>query len=397
MRASRTIRRVALSIACIACLGGCDPYAKRVKRRSPPESPSAFATASNSSGGGERPNPIATVAPKPAAVVQALSSLREQRLQITAPAVPNELLSFGAHRLLQASLDKATFRDSTQGQVITEANIGAVRAVAHGPDGSLFALGASGTALLEPRAKNAKRFPHVTFLPDSRLLPDLEGPNHFFVYYPEGSELYFYPFASGSSALLPIEASFQLDGCSEPMTQLRDGAIVCRTASGFLRQAPRGRRADYVWSMESLGDDPAVRLLPGMRLDEFFVVTRAGEVLHLRIGSGLQLLARFRLPAPPYAAAANTEALAFVLVSGPEAEPSRQARRWTLWVTDLDGRPRLERELPSHAPTADDDWLARVAEDKNLAISGFEPLVAVGGPRRITVWDYAQGQELFTR
>jgi hypothetical protein len=375
-------------------LGGCGSKPKQAKRRTAPQTPSAFASANVGQGLGEQPKAAAAPAPKPSAVVQTLSSLRADRLEIVAPAVQSELLSFGTQRLVQASSDKVTFRDSKEGQVITEASIGAVRAVAHGRDGALFAIGASGGALLEPRAKAARRLPHVTFLPDSRLLPDLEGPSHFFVYYPEDCQLYFYPFANASETILPIEASFRLDGCKEPLAQLRDGAIVCRTANGFLRQAPRGRRSEFAFPNGFSSDDPPLRLLPGMRLDEFFAITRMGDVLHLRLAGDLVLLARFRLPAPAYAAAANTEALAFVLVSSPQPQ---QPRRWSLLVTDFDGRPRLERDLPSLTPSAEEDWLSALVEDKNLAISTFEPLVAVGGPRRVTVWDYAEGRERFTR
>lgn len=392
MGATRTNSRLAL--VCLALVGACNAKGERAKRRTAPEAPSDAASARTTEGSGEESKSAAAPAPKPPAVVQALSSLRAHRLEIVAPTVQSELLSFGARRLVQASGDKATFRDSKDGQVVTEASIGAVRAVAHGPDGSLFAIGASAGALLEPRAKAAKRLPHVTFLPGSRLFPDLEGPSHFFVYYPEDSQLYFYPFAKAPAPILPIEASFQLDGCREPLTQLRDGAIVCRTATGFLRQAPRGSRAEFALPKGLTADDPALRLLPAMRLDEFFVVTRAGEVLHLRLAEHLALLARFRLPAPAYAAVANTEALAFVVVSNPPSEPSR---RWSLLVTDFDGRPRLERELPSRAPGAEEDWLPTLVEDKNLAISRFEPLVAVGGPRIVTVWDYTQARELYSR
>lgn len=383
-----------MAISCFGLFGACHSNGKQAKRRAPSEAPSGFALASGGTGSGETPKPAAVPAPKPPAIVQALSSLRDRRLEIAPPTVQSELLSFGAQRLVQATFDKVTFRDSTQGQVITEASLGAPRAVAHGPDGSLFAIGASGGALLEPRAKTVKRFPHVPFLPGSRLLPDLEDPSHFFVFYPEGGELYFYPFASQASSLVPIEASFQLQGCREPLTQLRDNAIVCRTEPGFLRQAPHGTRAEYPTPNGVPSDAPLLRLLPGMRLDEFFAVTRGGEVFHLRLAETLLLLAHFRLPAPPYAAAANTEALAFVLVSDPRSESSR---RWSLLVTDLEGRLRFERELPSQAPSAEEDWVAAVVEDKNLAISGFQPLVAVGGPRRVTVWDYAQARELFTR
>ncbi|HET7543476.1 MAG TPA: hypothetical protein VFK05_26565 [Polyangiaceae bacterium] len=394
MGATRTIRRAAALAACLALLGACRANAKRTEKKLPspplgaldPAVPGAVTAEGSPS---PSPHPSRTPVPRPSAVVQTLSSLREQRLQIRAPTVQRQMLSFGAQRLLQASPSKATFRDSKQGQVITEASIGAVRAVAHGPDGSLFAIGGARGALLEPRAKALKYFPHVAFLPDSELLPDLEGPNHFYVYYPVDAELCFYPFKSESS-IMPIDARFHLDGCSEPIVQLRDGAIVCRTANGFLRQAPRGSRAEFAYS---LAEEP-VRLLPGMRLDEFFAVTRAGEVLHLRLAERLQLVARFSLPMAVYAAAANTEALAFILVSDPQAGKSRH---WSLWVTDLEGQTRFQSELPESPASAEDDWAANVVEDKNLAISGFEPLVAVGGEKVVSVWDYGERRALFTR
>lgn len=393
MGATRTIRRVAAATACLGLLGGCRSPGETPKRRAAAEAPSRFASARSIATSEERPNSAPSAVPKPLAVAQTLISLREHRLDVGPPSVQRDLLSFGAKRLLQASVDKLTFRESEQGQVITEASVGAVRAVAHGPLGSLFAVGASDGALLEPRAKTVKRFPHVPFLPSSRLLPDLERTDHFFVYYPEDAELYYYPFASESGAILPIEASFHLQGCNEPLTQLRDGAVVCRTATGFVRQAPRGSRSDFEY--KDLGDDDAlIRLLPGMRLDEFFAITRGGDVLHLRLAGGVSLLARFRLPAQPYAAAANTEALAFILVSNPHPDRSRS---WSVLVTDFDGHPRFQSELPGAVPDAEEDWLATLVEDKNLAISAFEPLVAVGGPRRVTVWDYAHARERFTR
>jgi hypothetical protein len=389
MGAMRTIRRAALAAVCLALLGACDD--KRADRLPPPRAARRVASANPARAAAEQPNSTPSPAPLPSAVVQTLRSLREQRLEISAPPVPSALLSFGTGRLLQASLDKVTFRDSKQGLVITEASTGTVRAVARGVDGSLFAIGALGGARLEPRATAAKPFPHVTFLPGSELLPDLEDPSHFFIYYPEDPELCWYPFVSKAGSLLAIETSFRLEGCRGPIAQLRDGAIVCRSATGFVRQAPRGSRAEFSFPAEG---DPLVRLLPGQRLDEFFAVSKAGEVLHLRMAVDLMLLARFRLPAPAYAAMANTEALAFVLVHNPQAG---QPRSWSLLVTDLEGRARFERDLPATAPGADDAWLATVVEDKNLAISAYEPLVAVGGARRVTVWDYAQGRELFTR
>jgi hypothetical protein len=391
MGATRTIRRAAVVTACLTLLGACRSDGKHAGHRASAPPPKGVASQALAHAFTEKPTAAPTKAPLAPAVAQTLRSLREQRLEIAPPTVQSTLLSFGTGRLLQASLDKATFRDSARGEVIAEASVGTVRAVAHGVDGSLFAIGASSGVLLPPRVKAAKRFPRVTFLPGSQLLPDLEAPSHFFVYYPEEPQLYWYSFDGEPNSSLAIEASFAFEGCLEPIVQLRDAAIVCRTKRGFLRQAPRGRRTEFTFPPS---DDPPVRLLPAKRIDEFFAVSRAGEVLHLRLAGGLDLLARFRLPAPAYAASANAEALAFILVTSPQ---SGQARRWSLLVTDFDGQARFETDLLAAAPSAEEDWLAAMVEDKNLAISAFEPLVAVGGARRVVVWDYAQARELFSR
>jgi hypothetical protein len=114
----------------------------------------------------------------------------------------------------------------------------------------------------------------------------------------------------------------------------------------------------------------------------------------LRLAAGTPLVAHFQLPAPPFAALGNGEVLAFLLVTPPGPG---QPRRWTLLVTDLDGRPRFQTELSERDAPADDSWVKAVISDKNLAISWAEPLVAVGGPERVQVWDYAQGRQLFAR
>ncbi len=175
MGARRTIRRATGAAACLALLGACHADGKHERQRAPSQAPRIVAPSAVSGVVAEQPRPAPTPVPLAPAVAQTLRSLREQRLEIAPPPTQSALLTFGLGRLLQASWDKATFRDSKQGQVITEASIGAVRAVAHGADGSLFAVGASEGARLDPRAKTAKHFPHVTFLPGSRLLPDLKN------------------------------------------------------------------------------------------------------------------------------------------------------------------------------------------------------------------------------
>ena len=325
----------------------------------------------------------------PPAVAQTLRAVREQRLEIAPPTVPLQRLAFGAGRLVQARDSSVAFLDTKRGDLVAETDIGAVRAVAHGSDGALFAVGAKSGIRLEARAAKPRPFPRATFFPGCQLFGDLEEPSYFYLFYSGEGQLYRYPFDVDAGALLPITTPSPLDGCIGALTLLRDGVFVCRTAKGLGRKAARGKRSDFPWAA---GFPEPFRLLPAKRLDELFAVSTAGEVVHFRLAAGLPELGRFRLPSAPYAAAANGEALAFVLVAAPIPG---QARRWSVLVTDFDGQSRFRAELAAPSASADDDWLAALVEDKNLAISSFGSLVAVGGSVRLKVWDYAQGELAF--
>jgi hypothetical protein len=329
-----------------------------------------------------------TLAP---AIARTLRDLHDQRLDILAPDAPPQRLAFGVGHLLQASGDKVVLRDTTQGDALSESNIGSVLATAHGSDGAVFALGVSGGVRFEAHAKSARAFPRAAFFPGSVLFPDLEQPSQFYVFYPVDQQLFRYPFQVEAGAFLPIEATIPLEGCVGAPAQLPDEALVCRTKAGLSRKAPRGRRTEFE-SSSDLGQP--FRLLPAKRLDELFAVDRAGVVKHVRLAAGLPVLATFRLPALPYAAVANGDCLAFVLMSAPEAG---KERTWSLLVTDFDGQPRLRQELSAQAASADENWAEALVADKNLAISKFEPLVVVGGAARVVVWDYREGRERFAR
>ena len=326
----------------------------------------------------------------PAAIAETLRSVREEKLPIRAPRVALQRLDFGLGRLAQAAGERVIFRDTERGDSITEPVTGAVRAVAHGSDGSLFAIGATSGVRLLPRASAAKSFPAPIFLPDATAFADLADPSHFFIFVPSDQQLYQYSFESEAGSVLLLDEHFAFTGCSGAFGLLRDGAFVCGTDSGLARKAPRGARTTSPWPSAA----QRFRLLPAKRLDELFAIDLDGDVQHLRWAGNLQVLGHFQLPALPYAAASNGEALAFVLVSPTNTQ---QARRWSLLVTDFEGQPRFQAELAAKPAPVTDDWLAAVVEDKNLAISGFQPLVAVGGASQVTVWNYAEGRQVFAR
>jgi hypothetical protein len=378
MRVAQTIWRLGCAGSWLVLLAACNP---RSKRAQPSPQLSAQAVAP----------PSASSSRAASAIAEVLRSVHEDKLQVVAPGLQTSRLSFGRAGLLQASGSKVILRELKQGDSVAEASLGAVRAVARGADGALFALGASGSVRFGAGKEAPRRFGHVTFFPSSGLYPDLERPDFLYVYDPAQQVLYRYAFDSDAAALAPIAAQVALEGCTAALSQLRDGAFVCRSANGIVRKAPRGAKSEL--KLPPSIPEP-FRLLPAPRLDEVFAVSRAGEVVHVRLERGTPELGRFQLPAPPFAAVANAEALAFILVSPPAPGVPR---RWSLLVTDLTGQARFGTDLAEKGASAGEDWMEAIIEDKNLAISESGPLVAVGGADRVQVWDYEKSALVFAR
>ena len=400
MRGTRTIWGAAFALGLIGLatcgsLGGCTSKQSKSKKLGERRGSRSALDPGLSQDAATLENAAApTLAPNtlPSAIVQTLQTAHEQRLEVVPPRVPRQRLAFGPGRLLQASADHVVLRDTQRGESLARVDIGPVLAVSHAADGALIAVGASSGLRFESQSQKAVRFPHVTFLPDSLLLPDLERPTQFYVYYPSAEQqLLRYTFTADAGAFLPIESSIAVPGCTSAPIQLRDGALCCRTAVGFARKAPRGTRSDFEPAHELA--EP-VALAPAQRFDEVYSVARDGEVKRLRLVPGAPIVGAFQLPAPPFAVVGNGEVLAFVLVSAPE--PGKE-RRWTLLVTDLDGRVRFQSELAGQLAGPEEEWAAAVVEAKNLAISWFEPLVAVGGAAQVSAWDYRSGELRFAR
>lgn len=396
MRRKQTISRagfasvaLGLGLLGLSVLGAGRPTPRGSARKSAPAQ-SSFSKLSVPDASSPEGQPVTRPRALPSAIVETLQAVHE-RLELQPPNTPPQQLEFGPGRLLQASRTHVLLRDTVQGESLSDVSLGTVLAVAHGSDGALFGLGLNGGVRFEPQLKKARAFPHAPFFPDSTLFPDLERPQQFYVYYPAEQALLRYMFEVEAGALLPIEARIPVEGCVSAPAQLRDGALACRTRTGFARRAPRGARTDFN-SVTELGQP--FRLLPAKRLDELYAVDRGGEVRQVRLAPGAPVLAAFKLPLPPFAAAANSESLAFILVSAPEAN---EGRRWSLLVTSFEGQTQMEAELPSPPAPADDDWAKTLALDKNLAISEFEPLVAVGGAAQVTVWDYHERKLRFER
>jgi len=90
------------------------------------------------------------------------------------------------------------------------------------------------------------------------------------------------------------------------------------------------------------------------------------------------------------AAASGNEGrlVAVVEVTGP-------GPKFELELLDQDLAPIARVALAADAPTGSEGWERVVTENQAVAVAAREPMVAVGGPARVTIFD-GQGHQLFS-
>jgi hypothetical protein len=168
---------------------------------------------------------------------------------------------------------------------------------------------------------------------------------------------------------------------------MRDGVLLYRAADGVRRAVPGGRahplKTDLVpW-----------RLLPGRRVDQAWAVGDDGRLELWQVGERIAVLARASLGAAPFDVAASSEHLAAVIVE----EGGGRPRRFRLVVLSEKGEEVMRQDLPTDAPTEDERWAARAGQDRHVALSDTEPLVAVGGPGGVSVRRIPDGAAVLDR
>jgi hypothetical protein len=325
--------------------------------------------------------------------VRELEGLRAKKLPLVAPRAPLGGLAFGKACLAQALPESVAFRDLTSGEAFAEAAIGAPRAIAVRPGGGLLALGAHGSARLEPAERSPHSLGAASFFPGSWLLPDLEDRMRFYVMYPSGQQIFRYDIGEAIAGMLPIAEQHTLAGYAGALTLTRDGAFVYATDHGEIaRSAPRGSHTIFP---RAAGQALPWRLLPAERLDEVWSVADDGQVELLELARGLPVPKRFRVDGQPFEVAANHDSLAFIVTSLVDSDAG--ARSWSLLVVDFDGHERFKIELPAPEIGTDDAWFEKLAHGKELALSAFAPLVAVGGSAAVQVFDYRTRTKVFAR
>jgi hypothetical protein len=167
----------------------------------------------------------------------------------------------------------------------------------------------------------------------------------------------------------------------------REGVWLYATLGHAERLGPGGARLSKL----SLGDARLPTwMLPARRLDQSLWVDESGQVSRVLVSPVYKLLGKAQLGGKVLAADVGDEGrlLAAVLVT--EAGP-----RFELALLDQELAPRGRVALPTDEPTAEDDWVRAVTENQQVAVAARAGLVAVGGPRRLTIFD-ARAKPVFS-
>lgn len=329
------------------------------------------------------PPPAPSLSP---AVASAVLAIRETTLPVTAPPIAPQRLAFGKGVLGELGADRLLVRG---GKEEISVALREPRALVTLPSGALLALGAEGVYRLEPGAKKPRRYGHVVFFPDSELFPELADDRAFWVTHRSTKIAFRFRFEDGERSVLLPELETPLEGFDgRALAMHRDGVFVYSTDDGIARLVPRVR-VTRMKRPEQASPEPIWRLLAPERLDRIWVVSERGGVELWQFAPVATLIRRFEIAPDPYEVAVTDSALAAIVVTQGGGRP----RSFSLVVYDLEGRERFRHELPSDPATTDDSWLAAVTRNKNLAISGREQKVAVGGPTWLGVWDLSTGQK----
>jgi hypothetical protein len=335
-------------------------------------------------------------APRPASSA-ALSLSRS--VQATKLAVPPQQghtprLAFGRGVLGQLSDAALLVYDLATFELVATVPIDQPRAVLTLADGALLAVGARGLARFEPANRRSTRLPRPALLLGD-LYADAQVRDRIWLFDGSGSsatlgspKLWSFRLTeTGSTLQLPEQTLELTSPRGGVFGATREGVWLYLSSAGGERLSPGGARLPgFRLPQAAL---PAL-VLPARRLDQSLWLEAGGGLTRALVGPPPKLLARSKLAGTPYSAAVADEGrtLAVTVVTGP-------GPRFELELLDSELRRTALIALPSDAPSGNDDWVREVSANQSVVASTTKPLVAVGGPSRLLIFDTA-GKRLFS-
>lgn len=333
-----------------------------------------------------QPRPIAS---EVVAVERALQA-RALRLALISAQEPRLVFGKGVlGRLGKNSLLVHALRDAS---LVVEAPLDGPRAVVALADGSLLAIGASAMLRVEP-GKKPVSLPKPVLLPGVELYADAVQADRIWTF--EGRRarplLASYRLATAAQTqhtLLLPEQAIELEAPSGGVFgTTREGVWLYFAAGKVERFGPGGARLSRLVAPEVA---TPFLILPTRRLDQSYLLKEDGRLTRALVSPLFRKLSELDLGLVPFAAGVADEGrlLAVVAVVG-------EGPRFELRLFDEALVPRGRAPLPADSPTGRDDWVQVVTRNLQLACAAREPLVAVGGPDRVLIFD-AQGAQVLS-
>jgi hypothetical protein len=339
----------------------------------------------------ERPDASPSLAPSgpsPGARVAAsvVASVRARELRVGAPPWQLQPLAFGRNLLVRLAADRVEAYSMPAAERLFEVPFEKPRGTVEIAGGSLVVVGAGSSLRIDPGAKEPVRLSGVPFLPGTVLVPDRKDSSGLWLVHSAARVLARHVLdISGKQSIHAVVPLADYDG--GPITAMRDGALIYRAGTGVRRALPGGRAHPFSC------DIVPWRLLPGRRVDQAWAIDETGNVELWQVGDRIAVLARHALGAAPFDVATDGQYLAAVVVEEGTGAP----RRFRLVVLSEKGEQLLGNDLGAEPPAEGDRWAALAGQDRHVALSDAEALVAVGGPGGMRVLEIPSGRVVLSR
>lgn len=295
---------------------------------------------------------------------------------------------FGKGRLAQLGSESLVVRDTQGFAKIVEAPLDDPRRAVELADGSLLGVGSDAVVRLDRREKSVERHARIPLFAESLVFGDRRDERRVWVLHSFGSLLYQYAIGGDGGSVTTLEF-LDLEGFDQrAFCALKDGSFLYTAGDKLRRFFPGGKR----WELTLPEGGEVWRLLTTRRIDRVWIARSGGKLELSQITrDGVRVVDSIEI-ADAFDVASNDREIAVVEVRNPEGK----ARRWTLVVYEPSGKRRFEADLPPDLSVgAGDSWVAAITRDKTLALSTHAPLVAVGGPSWLSMWNTMTGKRVY--
>ncbi len=332
-----------------------------------------------------------------------LAAWRVANLELAARGAPGGKLALGRSWVARLTATELQVFDTKTFRAQVSVPISGSSQVITASDGGLIAIDGEHLFRLEPRASNFQHYARPTFFPDSQLIPDPLDYEALYVFHRPSPTLYKYGLEKADPLHLPILQTIPLDSpnanpSTDPNTApshsstfstLRDGAFVVGTENRIVLSTAGGSSRAY--SLRSR-EHRILRLVAGTAIRQAWVLWDDAELQLVQFGqTRTTVLEDIHTEGAPLDLEADKKQLLTLELTAPGTSP----RRFDVVGRELSGKIRFRVDAGLLLDGAGADWVGRALRDKQLALSRFEPLFALGGENALRVFSTQTGALVF--